>query len=352
VAETESVMWGIHAGRSSEADSIFLKDNHIALGWGDMGSLAKLEPTREAFKAEVAKYWPDSKPGNIINSASQLFRFAHEMAVGDLVVYPSKVDRMIHIGKIEGEYQFVHGHEFGNRHKVKWLRHLPRTNFSQGALYEIGSALSLFQVKNYAEEFRAALAGDTRPLPATTDESVALVAEEIEQTARDFIYKQLAQQLKGYGFQAFVANLLTTMGYRTVESPRGTDEGIDIVAHKDELKLEPPIIKVQVKSTEGNVGRPEAQQLFGNLRDGEFGLLITLGTFSHQAHDFARNKSNLRLIDGSELISFVLEHYEQLDPRYKALLPLKRVYIPEAIAEEEEKWSDLQKKKRTATESA
>ena len=28
-----------------------------------------------------------------------------------------------------------------------------------------------------------------------------------------------------------------------------------------------------------------------------------------------------------------LEHYEQLDSRYKGLVPLKRVYIPEAIEE-------------------
>jgi len=32
---------------------------------------------------------------------------------------------------------------------------VPRTRFSQGALYEIGSAMSLFQVKNYVDKFRA-----------------------------------------------------------------------------------------------------------------------------------------------------------------------------------------------------
>jgi len=32
-----------------------------------------------------------------------------------------------------------------------------RTTFSQGALYEIGSAMSLFQVTTYPEESRAAV---------------------------------------------------------------------------------------------------------------------------------------------------------------------------------------------------
>lgn len=40
------------------------------------------------------------------------------------------------------------------------------------------------------------------------------------------------------------------MEYRTRVSPEGPDGGVDIIAHKDELGFEPPIIKVQVKSTE------------------------------------------------------------------------------------------------------
>jgi len=44
---------------------------------------------------------------------------------------------------------------------------------------------------------------------------------------------------------------------------------------------------------------------------------------------FARAKANLRLIDGDELVDLILAHYEQFDSRYKALLPLKRVFVPD-----------------------
>ena len=64
------------------------------------------------------------------------------------------------------------------------------------------------------------------------------------ETTRDFVLKRLAQELKGHPFAHFVAHLLNTMGYRTRVSPEGVDGGIDIVAHKDELGFEPPIIKV------------------------------------------------------------------------------------------------------------
>jgi restriction system protein len=126
------------------------------------------------------------------------------------------------------------------------------------------------------------------------------------------------------------------MGYRTRVSPEGTDGGIDIVAHRDELGFEPPIVKVQVKSTEGKVGDPEVSALYGKVGSSEFGLVVTLGYFTPQAISFARNKSNLRLIDGDDLVELILEHYEKLDSKYKAMVPLKRVYIPEPADEDDQ----------------
>jgi restriction system protein len=209
------------------------------------------------------------------------------------------------------------------------------TKFTQGALYEIGSAMSLFQIRNYAEEFRAALEGKTEATPAGQDETIKIVAEDIEETTRDFVLKKLAQELKGHPFAEFIGHLLGAMGYRTRLSPECPDGGIDIIAHKDELGFEPPIIKVQVKSTDGSIGDPVVSALYGKVSNGEFGLLITLGTFTAQARSFARSKSNLRLIDGDELVMLILQHYEQFDSSYKGLLPLTRVYVPEIIEEED-----------------
>ncbi|MBT7161605.1 MAG: restriction endonuclease, partial [Victivallales bacterium] len=155
--------------------------------------------------------------------------------------------------------------------------------------------------------------------------------EEIAQNTRDFVLKVLAQELKGHAFADFVAHLLGTMGYRTRVSPPGPDGGVDIVAHRDELGFEPPIIKVQVKSSEGNIGDPVVSQLIGKLETGEYGMVVTLGGFTSQALGTARNKSNLRLIGADELVSLVLQHYEQFDAKYKGMMPLKRVYVPEPL---------------------
>lgn len=334
---SDQTMWGIHAGKTGDADTLFLKKKFIAVGWDKCGDIGQLPADREAFKARVAESYPGKKPGAIPNNAGQLFRFVHEMQPQHLVVYPSKRDRMIHIGRITGPYKYDPQLEPGypNLRSVEWLKKCPRTNFTQGALYEVGSAMSLFQVKNYADEFLAALEGKAPIQPPADDTTVGLVAEEIEQTTRDFILKQLSKELKGHPLEEFVAHLMQNMGYRTRLTPEGPDGGVDIVAHKDELGFEPPIIKVQVKSKEGNIGDPDTSALYGKVATGEFGLLVTLGSFTKQARSFAQGKSNLRLIDGDELVDLILRHYENLDSKYKGLLPLKRVYIPEALEETE-----------------
>lgn len=331
MANIYATIWGIHAGKTGDAHTLFLQKNVVAIGWTAMGNLSAIAANRDAFKAAVAKAYPTAKPGAIPTNAGQLFRFVHEMKQGDLVVYPSKTDRTINIGQVTGEYYYdSESNGYPNLRAVKWLKAVPRLKFSQGSLYEIGSAMSFFQVKNYADEFRAKLEGKDSSIPVKDDPTVPLVQSDIEETTRDFIVKALAQELKGHPFAEFVAHLLNTMGYRTRVSPEGTDGGVDVIAHKDELAFEPPIIKVQVKSAEASsIGDPIVAALYGKVDPTEFGLVVTLGTYSNQAKQFARGKANLRLIDGNELVDLILKHYDQFDSRYKSVLPLKRVYVPD-----------------------
>jgi restriction system protein len=335
----EANIWGIHGGRTGDADSLFLQKNCIAIGWAAVGNLGEIAADREAFKKSVAEAYPDKKPGAVPVNAGQLFRFVNEMKTNDIVVYPSRQDRQVHIGRVTGPYRYDPNSEptYPNQKPVKWILAVPRTKFSQGALYEIGSAMSLFLVKNYAEEFRAALEGKTAPAtPLAQDETVAAVAEDIEDTTRDFVLKRLAQELKGIALEGFIVHLLECMGYHA-RLTRKNEPSVDVIAHKDHLGVEPPIIKVQVKSGEGTVSDKDVSALYGKLSSaGEFGLFITLGTFSPASRTTEQGKSNLRLIDGDELVQLIFQHYEDFDSRHKGLLPLRRVYVPEAIDTDEE----------------
>lgn len=332
---SDKIVWGIHGGRDGDADSLFVKKNVIAIGWTEMGDVGKLPADRDAFKEELQKVRPDRKPGYYPVAAGQIYRFVHEMKVGDLVIYPSRRDRHIHIGEVVGNYEYRPDleEEYPQVRKVKWLKEVPRTTFSQAALYEIGSAMSFFQVKNYAEEFVEILEGKPVSQGIVENEQVASITEDIEDQTRDFVIKQLTRSLKGLPLEEFIAHLLEKMGYKARLSRPG-EPSVDIIAHKDELGFEPPIIKVQVKSSEGKIGDRDVSALYGKVESGEFGLLVTLGEFTPPAITFAGSKSNLRLIDGSELVNLIFEYYEKFDSKYKGILPLKKVYVPQVVEEE------------------
>jgi restriction system protein len=286
----------------------------IAIGWRDFGDLTKVDASRDAFKAHYLEAYPDAKKGQIANGAGMLFRFIHEVQIGDYVVFPSKSDRKINIGTVEGDYYYEDNDgEYVQRRKVKWLKHIPRLSFSQGALYEVGSAMSFFSVKNYADEFLAALDKDFKKAATSVevdDDSVGATADDIVENTKDFILKELSRQLKGYDLEQFVADLLRAMGYRTKVSPQGGDSGIDITAYKDEL---PPRILVQVKSQDSDIKETTIQSLKGAMREGDYGLFVTLSNYTKNAQKYLDSTPIIRGINGTELVDLILKYYEELE---------------------------------------
>lgn len=326
----EKRIWGIH----TQDDNLFLKNDVIAIGWSDMGDLGNIDANRDAFKEKYTQIYPDAKKGSIATGAGMLYRFCHEIQVGDYVVFPSKSNREVNIGVIESEYIYDSNQpEYVQTRKVKWLQHLPRMVFSQGALYEIGSAMSLFSVKNYADEFLSVLDKDFMKNYSSDseDESVGATADDIIEGTKDFILKELSRQLKGYDLEGFVVDLLRAMGYRTTISPQGGDSGIDITAYKDEL---PPRILVQVKSQDGDIKETTIQSLKGAMREGDYGLFVTLSNYTKNAQKYLDSTPIIRGINGTELVELILKYYDDLSDKYRKMIPLKQVYIP--IAKEEQ----------------
>lgn len=324
MADSDKKLWGIH----TQDEALFLKQDKIAIGWKDMGDLRLIPVSREDFKTKYFETYPDAKKGSVPTSSGMLYRFCHKVQIGDYVVYPSKSDRMINIGEVTGDYVYdAEQPEYVQMRSVKWIKHIPRTAFSQGALYEIGSAMSFFMVKNYADEYLAALdkGFKSKDTADDEDETIGATAEDIIESTKDFILKELSRNLKGYDLEEFVANLLQAMGYRTTVSAHGGDSGIDITAYKDEL---PPRILVQVKSQDSDIKETTIQSLKGAMREGDYGLFVTLSNYTKNAQKYLDSTPIIRGINGTELVELVLKYYDLLDDKYKKMIPLKMVYIP------------------------
>ena len=113
-------------------------------------------------------------------------------------------------------------------------------------------------------------------------------------------------------------------------SPKGRDEGIDIIAHQDPLGTKSPKIKVQVKH------RPDSVIQVGKIRSlkgilnktDDIGLFVTSGQFSSRAKKFARQSSpHIKLIDMDDFISLWREFYEKVSDEEKNYLPLFPIYF-------------------------
>ena len=334
----DKTIWGIHMGAHVGSDP--MDNGYIAIGWPELGNLNDLPPGRESLKSAIAEKLPDTKAGAIPVHAGVLQRFTNQMAIGDLIIYPSKSDRLVNIGEITGSYEYVEGdlNGYPNHRKVKWVTSLSRSDFTQSALNEIGSALTLFMVKNHRLEFlrKAGLATADEVAPSHEDNgeaddetATAAVSNQAEETTEDFIIRRLSSELNGYQFEYFVAHVLECMGYTARVSSKSGDGGVDVIAHRDVLGFEPPILKVQCKKMTGQTGEPDVNQLLGTIGEGEFALYVNLGSYSRAARLLERNRAKLRLIDGEQLVELVLLHYAHMSPRYRSIIPLKQIYVPD-----------------------
>lgn len=336
-------LWGLHHRGAYELVSA----GSIAVGWPDAGDLTDLPDDRGAFKARLRESFPGQSEAWIANAAGQLLRFRHVMQIGELVVYSRKADRTINIGRLTGDYAYERGvwERYPNRRTVEWLKtEIPRDRFTSGCLYEIGSALSVYTIKEHRQEILAALGDRARGVtsvaatdgptipemePVSEDEPDV---ERISELTGDYILKEFNTTLKGHGFATFCGWLFEALGYSARVGPPGADGGIDIEATKDPLGVERPLLKIQCKSGSGAIGSSEVQALNGTLADTELGVFIAVGGYTTPARQAAAGMPKMRLIGPEELIDLILTHYPQLPDEAKQAIPLRRVWMPDRPA--------------------
>lgn len=123
--------------------------------------------------------------------------------------------------------------------------------------------------------------------------------------------------LSGVEFELLCKNLIDKMGFVTEITKASSDGGIDIIAYSNKPMISGKYI-IQCKRYSGNVGEPIIRDLYGVItaERANKGILITTGSFTKAATQFAENKQ-IELINGYEL-SKLLEIYQidhTLSPR-------------------------------------
>ena len=338
---TSVPVWLIRAGRGGRYASEFTDRKLVAIGWPAIGDLAGRDRA-DLTAAMRSAYGEKGAAGN----AGMLFRFANELKPGDFVLTPDPQTREIHAGRVEGPYEFAPAaalSEQPNVRSVRWERTFSRDALPKRILYQLGSLLTLSQPSSQ-EALRSFLLGDTNSgSPGTSNSIVADAAtvidaeddtaesvplyEELRAQTSELIRRQVAG-LDGYETQDLVAGVLRAIGYRTQVATEGADGGIDVVASKDALGVDGPVVKVQVKARP-NTRSPasDVRALSGLVATDERGVFVSTGGFTRDAEADAR-VMRITLIGMDRLVELLIEYYDRLDQDTASLVPLRRVWVP------------------------
>ena len=335
-------LWVVRAGSQGEHEQRFLETNRVYATWEDLTRDLAACTSQEELRAVLEEVYSDWPKKRVINYASQLWPFAHEMQPGDWIVVPSKKKAAIHIGEIVGPYTYVASAEdpYYHQRQVKWIEQdIPRSRFDQDLLHTFGAFMTICRAtRNDAEPRVRAMAKNgwhsTLPAPAiatTTGDAPAGYEDafDLERIGRDQIAKVISQRFRGDDLERLVEALLEAQGYTTYRSPKGADHGVDILAAPGALGFGRPRICVQVKSQDSPVGREVLDQLVGTMQhvQAEQGLLVSWGGFrSTVDRETPAQFFRVRLWDQDAIIDELLAQYDHLDAELRAELPLKRVW--------------------------
>jgi len=323
--------WMVRAGESAYLIEDFKKNNCVALGWSELGNIAKIS-SKEQLRDLLSEKYPDWNRRRIAGSTSIVWNFLSTMKPGDIVISYSQETRQYSVGEIAGDYKFG-GQIEGYSHvrPVKWTGEVSRDDLSVDSRNSLGAIQAFFEVnKDVMGEIMTLLKGG-KPKATHTEESADLdrIREDTVNRSHEFI-KDRIQELDWEDAQELVAGILRAMGYKTRVSPRGADLGKDIVASPDGLGLEQPRIRVEVKHRPRQaIGAPDIRSFIGALRAGDKGLYVSTGGFSTEArYEAERATIPITLVDLTELVKLLIQHYENADLTTRALVPLIRVYWP------------------------
>lgn len=330
-------IWIIRAGKQGQLEQQFLEDGKAYLTFGQEGATWKGLTREEIVQHLEKEEWGDN-PNRNRNFAGQINAFANRIKSGDIIALPSKMAPTIHFGKVTKEYQWNTGEANPHSIQVDWTdKDIPRDRFDQDILYSLGAFMTVCQVRrNNAEERIAEMKANnwfvpksTGAIPTNHDEEYEEESIDLETYTRDEISKHLIRKFKGHGMERLVAEILTARGYEVYQSPKGADQGVDLLAASGEFGFGGQKILVQVKTQDDAVGIEVVDRLVGTMRNynAEHAILVSWNGIRNKVEAEKKSKFfEVRFWDRNDIIDELLKHYDKLSDQLRAEVPLKRIW--------------------------
>ncbi len=343
--------WVVRSGKHGEREAWVLDNGYAGTGWTEFPDLSSYT-SRDELAAFVANKLPAGKEAAVANYTGQLWALSNRIEIGDLMVLPLKTTKEIALGRVTDKYKYLADEADPSRRHVigvDWkVTDIPKSSVKQDLLFILGSALTVFAPSKHNAiarleyllehgkdpgQLAVAANGQVHAASPGSLSSEAVdepeASPDIEEQSQAQIQTKLAEEFAGHGLADLVAALLEIEGFVCHKSPPGADGGVDIMAGRGLLGLDPPVLLVQVKS--GNkVGSEVMQQLHGamNQYGADQGLLVSWGGLSKAGQSQMQNAHmRVTLWEAQDVIDAVLASYEKLPDAIREKVPLKQVWV-------------------------
>lgn len=340
--ENKSV-WMVRAGSGGYLIDEFLDADMVAIGWNELGPI---EPDidYETLRQRFVTAYPEDSKARVAICVGQIWRFINEIKTGDKVITYDSSSRLYYMGEIASDYQYSQSATYYHCRRVNWQDgKIDRDELKPETKNTLGSILTLFELSwEIWDEFTKLHPGyssedeldelaemQEKMERELEQERAEQLKQDVQARSQEFI-KDLITSLSWQQTEELIAGLLKSMGYKVRMTAKGPDLGSDIIASPDELGLEEPRIKVEVKKRSSDkISAPDIRNFIGGLRDHNKGIFITTTGFSKEAvYEAERANFAITLIDIDWLVGLLVNNYESLEPEIKALVPLKKIYWP------------------------
>lgn len=332
-------LWVVRAGKHGEQQETALKEKLVCHAWNELPDYSGFR-TKDELRKVYEQANPNDSEKQIITGLSQVWRFAREIQIGDLVALPLRTESAFAFGRVTGEYEYEKiSQNVMHIRRVEWLKTVPRSVFPKDILFSMNSALTIFKVTRNDGEARVKkiLYSSSSDSDAVTEDVETIVESVVDDgalnlavAARDEILKFIQANFKDHDLARLVDAVLRAQGYKTEVSPPGPDGGVDILAGSGALGFEQPRLCVQVKSGSGAEGQKTFNELLGVVSKfaSQQGLLVSWGGFTNPVKlDARKDFFRIRLWDQGDVVNAILDNYERLDAEIKAELPMKRIWV-------------------------
>ena len=293
---------------------------------------------------------PESLPGYAENSkaVTALWKFAHEIHNGDMVVLPRKSPKVVAVGRVSGKYEFRTSPEPRHTRRVKWIhREIPWSDWDAEFPYFFAPGFTVFEshaedAESRIEKLIARLSPDS-PVDAAPDLASQTASStspgddlprqvDLEGLIADQIVDRIRRRFSGGRLAYLVASILRASGYYAAETGQESDGGVDVVAGRGDMGFGHPRLCVQVKAGPSPADIGDYEQLQGGIRNygADHGLLVSLEGFTAEVrNENVRSFFQIRLWGPDELVNRLLETYDHLpeDIRSEILLKSRGILI-------------------------